>query len=138
MAWDGTLTKTPIAGRAAIELVFDGFDANAEESYTLSPVDMHKRWQPTDCVLYVTATNAGAVIDAVDIAVQGSAFGVQWTDLATITDADVDNGGTTAEDSAEVTATRFAPSAYRFIRILCTTVGAGNTLTANVRLSREV
>ncbi|KKN58855.1 hypothetical protein LCGC14_0547620 [marine sediment metagenome] len=136
MAWAGTLTKTAIDGQEVLELDFTGFDANGEESHALSPVDGYDRWQATDAVMYVTAAHASAVTDAVDIALQGSAFGVQWTDLISITDADVDNGGGTAEDSAEVAATRFAPSAYQYFRILCTTVGAGNTLRAFVKLTK--
>ena len=136
MVWAGTLTLTPVEGHEQIDLDFTGFDADTEESFTLSPVDMNKRWLPTDAVMYVTAANAGAVIDVVDIALQGSAFGTQWTDLITITDADVDNGGTSAEDSTETAATRFAPSAYRYFRILCTTVGAGNTLRAFIKLTK--
>ncbi len=136
MVWAGTLTITAVEGHESIELDFTGFDADTEESYALSPVDMGDRFMPTDCVLYVTAANAGAVTDAVDIAVQGSAFGTRWADLATITDADEDNGGTSAEDSTETAATRFAPSKYRYFRILCTTVGAGNTLRAFVKLTK--
>lgn len=136
MVWAGTLTLTAIDGQEVIELDFTGFDADAEESHALSPVDGYLRWQATDAVMYVTAANAGAVIDVVDIALQGSAFGTQWTDLITITDADVDDGGTSAEDSTETAATRFAPSAYRYFRILCTTVGAGNTLRAFVKLTK--
>ena len=136
MAWAGTLTKTAIDGQEVLELDFTGFDADNEESHALSPVDGYDRWQATDAVMYVTAAHASAVTDVVDIALQGSAFGTQWTDLISITDADVDNGGTTVEDSAEVAATRFAPSAYRYFRILCTTVGAGNTLRAFVKLTK--
>lgn len=137
MVYDGSLTLADIEGHVGITLDFTGFDADTEESFALRPVDMNERFMPTDAVIYVTAASAGVVTDIVDIALQGSAFGVQWTDLATVTDADVDNGGTSAEDSAEVTATRFAPGAYRYFRILCTTVGAGNTLRVFVRLVRN-
>jgi hypothetical protein len=132
----GALTITAIEGHESIEVDWTNFDADGEESYALLPLDMADRFMPTDAVMYVTATHATAVTDIVDIALQGSAFGTQWTDLITISDADVDDGGTAAEDSAEVSATRFVPSQYRYFRILCTTVGAGNTLTAKVKLTK--
>jgi hypothetical protein len=108
MAWDGTLTITEVKGHESVELDFTGFDADAEESYTLYPVDMAQRFMATDAVMYVTAAHATAVTDVIDIALQGSAFGTQWTDLI----------------------------AYRYFRILCTTVGAGNTLRAYVKLTK--
>ena len=137
MAYDGQGVLTDIKGHVAIDLDFPDLDADAEETHALFPVDNDLRFMPTDAVLYVTAAHATVVTDVVDIALQGSAFGTQWTDLATVTDADVDNNSTTTGDSAEVSATRFAPGKFRFFRILCTTVGVGNTLRAFVRLVRN-
>ena len=138
MVWADTgATLTDIKGHVGIDLDFPGFDANSEESHALFPVDMNDRFMPTDAVMYVTAAHATDVTDVVDIALQGSAYGVQWTDLITITDADVDNDTGVATDSTETAATRFAPGAYRYFRILCTTVGGGNTLRAFVRLVRN-
>lgn len=136
MVWDGSLSLVALDGHESIELDFDTFNADAEESYALSPVDMADRFMPTDAVLYVTAAHATAVTDIVSIKLQGSAFGTQWTDICEVTDADVDNGGSTAEDSIEVAATRFVPSQFRYFRILCVTVGAGNTLRAYVKLTK--
>ncbi len=138
MVFAGTETVEHLSQNKVLKVTFAGFDADAEESYALFPIDILARFiqgkLPTRASLYVTAAHASAVTDVVDIALQGSVDGTRWSDIASVTDADVDDGGTVAEDSAIVHGD-LRDEVYRYFRVLCTTVGAGNTLTAIIHLA---
>lgn len=134
MVYAGTLTRTDIEGIEGIDLSFSALDADGEETHALEPVDLDALFHMTDATMYLTTTNAGPVIDVVDVKLQGSVYGTQWQDLIAITDADVDNGGGTAEDSEEKSATVGALAPFRYLRVLVTTVGAANVITSKVRL----
>lgn len=144
---DVSLTSTTyITTRNAVEFEWTGFDGDGDETHAIEPMNMDTlaggqgRWKPKNAGLYLTTANAGAVADVVDVKVQGSNYGTQWIDIPglAITDADVDDGGSSAEDSAEVVNTEnFDIMPFKFLRILVTTVGVGNTITAKLRISGE-
>lgn len=139
MTWAGTQTITyPAEG--VIEITSDGFDANSEVGTVIDIFDSEilLKNQPNVLSIYAITTHATAVTDIVDIAVQGSSFGTRYADIGTsITDADEDNGGSDEEDSLEII-TDISGLNYRYFKVFCTTVGAGNTITLYWRLSHAL
>ncbi len=136
MVWAGgtqTLGR-PVEG--VLEIVTTNFDADAEEG---DVVDLYANTTlfdklPTDLIKWCTSTHATTVTDTVEFDVQGSYDNVDFTDIGTaITDADVDNGSGASERSAAIL-TDISALPYRYFKVVCTTVGAGNTLAMHWRL----
>lgn len=118
MAWDGTL-QIELIGKETVKLIFDGLDADNEETYTLSPVTIRDfGFTPHFATVICTDAQAGLTYD---LALQGSADGTNWVDILTVT----------AKDTAGKTTINYAgaadptPAGYEHFRILAADVTDG-------------
>jgi hypothetical protein len=112
MVYGGTQTHTLIGKSLLVQT--PGLDADAEEGPVVDLVEYG--FIPTRLSLIVTRTAGSTALIALDI--QGSINGVTYTSLAAVT----------AKDTEAVDDTL---TAYRYFKCVCTTVGTGNTLTAD-------
>jgi hypothetical protein len=112
MVYAGTQTHQIIGKSLVISTA--GLDADAEEGPVFDVADYG--FIPTRASLIVERTAGSTALIALSI--NGSFDGTTYTSLANVT----------AKDTQAVDDTL---SAYRYFKCICTTVGAGNTLTAH-------
>jgi hypothetical protein len=130
MVWDGTLA-IEITGKNSAVLTYTGFDADNEESYTLSPVKpVDLGFTPTHAKLISTNAQAGLTYD---IQFQGSIDGTNWTQI--LQNTAKDTLATTSIDYTSATGDPI-PAAYPFYRVEAPDVtdGAATTHTVTVYL----
>ena len=146
MAFDGSIEITLIdkCNRLA-KVVVSGFDADGENlidllTLTLDSfydIGIRRDLKIKTITWWLLATHATAVTDVVSFKLMmsirpGGIAVAKWIELGEITDADVDNGGTAAEDSADVTEAAFPTQEITQFDGDCITVGAGNTLALHM------
>lgn len=141
MVWAGTNNVTGFDKQGKFTYNQTTFDADGEVGTVIDLHDylpnvvnatsagaLYKTFTPSYANFYVTATHATTVTDVVAIALEGSVDNLAWDVLCNVTDADAYTTDTTTGNSDVISATAFANVGYRYFRINCTTVGAGNTL----------
>jgi hypothetical protein len=147
LVWAGSTTTEEFDKQGAYYFVQNGFDADGEVGETLDVNDFLPKnhnanaglGRPTNTYFtwadfWVTATHATTVTDVVSIFLQASVDGTAWDNLCEVTDADAYTTDTTTGNSDVVAATAFPTINYRYFRISCTTVGAGNTLIGYAKI----
>lgn len=138
MVWAGTTAYARWNKQGVFEYSQTGFDADAEEGTVIDLLD-YIGLRPTGYIpkyanLWATATHATEVTDTVSLKLQASVDGVNYDDLAEVTDADLPNAGTTTGYSDVIAATTFPTLAYRYFKMNCVTVGLGNTLAGFAKI----
>jgi hypothetical protein len=110
-----------------------GIDEDGDYSSTLNLADYGINWMPNKYAID-TVQSAGTTA-VVDVALQGSFDGTQWEDI--VTDLDCEDGAYVHGPSIDwgEPDTNHGKS-FQYYRIYCTTVGAGNTLTAKAYIYR--
>jgi len=131
MVWAGSTTSKALNKFGQFSFSQNGFDADGEAGDVIDLFELFNglKQAPQYASCYLSSSHATAVTDVVSMKLQGSVDGLNWDDLAEITDADVANGGTASEYSDVVSATAFPTIGYRYFRFNCVTVGSGNTLS---------
>lgn len=143
MAFAGTVDITLVDGNDHLAKVVVGpFDADGEnliDILTLYLLDFYKagirrNLVPRTITWWSESTHATAVTDVVSIKLLASIRRATaiWVELGEITDADVDNGGSAAEDSANITEAAFPTIVYTQFDIDNITTGSGNFNTVHM------
>ncbi len=102
-----------------------------EEFYKIG---IRRNLVPRTITWWTITTHAGAVTDIVSIKLMASIRAAstalaRWIELGEITDADEDNGGSSPEDSQDVTEAAFPTQVLTQFDVDCITVGDGNSIT---------
>lgn len=128
MAFAGS--RTIVKGGTALHVYVDGFDADNEE-VVVDCIECDIAGFRHASIIVQRTAGATALIS---VKVQGSNDNTTWADItgAAVTAKDTHAAGVDDDYSGAVDAIR-----YRYAKILCATVGAGNTLDAYVTLSER-
>ncbi len=146
MVWDDGTTTVAWDKMGKFTYDQDTFNADGEVGTTIDLFDYLPSYGGSDDLLignainfrptlsnfWLTASHATVVIDVVSFLLEASIDNNTYTTIATLVDADLANSGNTAGFSVVESDTWVL--GYRYWRITCTTVGAGNTLHGFVEL----
>lgn len=128
MVWAGSQTITKPPNRGHIKIVATGFDANTEVATAIDIEDYTNFAHPIGGACSMSVDQSAGTTAVVAISLQGSFDNSTWLDIVDLADCEAtgtsDAIGGCAHDSDALNAT------FQYYRIYCTTVGAGNTLTA--------
>ena len=116
-----TVEKLP-NGLNRLKISTAGIDANAEEG---SVIDLHK-YQINLTKAGIIARRTAGSTDTVEVNIMASADGTEYEELASCVSS--------AASTAFVWASSFATKSLRYVKVVCVTVGSGNTLTSTVYL----
>lgn len=140
MVYAGTETVSLVNDGETPAIVINtaGIDADSEEGAAVDIYSQGNNWkQGLPNAITFKLTRTGGSTDAVSVDLQGSIDGVTYDTLLTITDV---TGGASVHNFFPVidytSATEVKDKLYRYFKHVCTTVGAGNTLTATTQVGR--
>lgn len=130
MVWAGTQTISNEALGKSIKIVTEGLDADTEEGDVIDVLELINNGRlegyPTNASIYSASAHATEVVDTVSLKLFGSVNGIEYDELAEITDSDLANADTTSATSDVISATAWLLP-YRYFKITAPTVGLGNT-----------
>jgi hypothetical protein len=136
VAWDGAQTIT--MENNCFKVVATGFDANAEVATVIDTTDYTKYFGgrlPKGGQMSMMVERTAGTTDVVAISLQGSIDGTVFRDVIDLTKSTAAATADTLAGCANDNDLLHAP--LRYVRILATTVGSGNTLKATAYIQGD-